>query len=449
MRVLKRGLQVAGLVMALLSLAGYALLNNNDTTRLRANPFDAKTLSFNAIIAGRDIEYCTPGYAPGKLKAKPCEGAERWGKRTDTILFAHLDGDKLNLISIPRDTKTGEGDTYFDKVNFAFDNGGQQALLDAGLKITDPNGPSVYERAGADSLSRTVEGLLGTGVDYHVIFNVEFVEQVIDALGGVDVSLDNDMDYEDFAANLFIHLKKGDHHLNGHDALGYLRFRHGYGSDYARMDRGKEVIAQLIAKLKSPMGLAALPRIVAAASTGIITNFDLSLLPTLASKAGKVRAKFATLPTAEQVGGSFLYPNVDAIAKMMSPILGLEDDRPDALPTTTLTILDRSGHPKLGTTLAAYLERIGLPKAMLITQERANIETRVLRRASQTSAPTDPNMIVPIINITERDAEAYARLLHLSVATPYIYPTDGGEITLELGPDAVAQYGTLLKEMQQ
>lgn len=435
----RRGFQTAGVMLAILSLLSFWVAENPTGYRAEARPnlttSSGQVAAFNVLIAGRDINYCKPGFGPSGLEAVPCEGAERYQGRTDTMMFIHVSQERMDVISIPRDTQIS--DRYgTHKINSTFDSGGNEALAQAGITIKDPGAGEVYARGGAEALKTTLETVLGVNIDYYGIFNVELVEKVIDALGGVDVYLPEAMDYDDVAANLHIHLKAGNQHLNGKTAVGYLRFRHGYGSDYARMDRGKAVIGQLLEKIKSPAVLGAIPTLIAGLSNDVTTNADLDLVRTVLPQLRGVRPSFATLPTIENARfGSNLLLDEAGIARMMAPILGTQttDATDSDLPTAAVTVVDQSGVPGLGRAFAAYLKRSGMPEADVVELEPADVPTQVLYRpwADQSAV------------------ESYSSFLGVPIFAPYRYPSGAGAIAIQLGREAAKQYVALTLEAQR
>ena len=61
---------------------------------------------------------------------------------------------------------------------------------------------------------------------------------IVDAMGGLDVNVDETMDYDDNSGDLHIHLTKGEQHLTGGQVAGYIRFRHDAASDFGRVRSG-------------------------------------------------------------------------------------------------------------------------------------------------------------------------------------------------------------------
>ena len=100
---------------------------------------------------------------------------------------------------------------------------------------------------------------------------------IVDAIGGVDVYVQNDMNYDDPYQDLHIHIKAGNQHLNGKDAEGFIRFRYGYaGADIARIDAQKIFMTAFIKKLMSIEGVSKLNDLVKEINANLNTNVSLS-----------------------------------------------------------------------------------------------------------------------------------------------------------------------------
>ena len=95
----------------------------------------------------------------------------------------------------------------------------------------------------------------GIPSDKYIALDFDGFEQAIDILGGVDLTVDKKMDYDDNWGHLHIHLKPGFQHLNGKQAMGFVRFRHS-DSDLVRTQRQQTLIAALKTKLRRPQALA-------------------------------------------------------------------------------------------------------------------------------------------------------------------------------------------------
>lgn len=176
------------------------------------------------------------------------------GARSDTIFVVSIDakGQTLNVVSIPRDCYVFLGEDYgYDKINAAYMYGG--------IKLT----------------RKVVSEFLGIPIHHYVIIKVSGASQLVDALGGLVVDVEKNMDYDDNWGNLHIHLKAGEQLLRGEQAVGYARFRMDAESDRGRIRRQQQVMMSVIKRLKDPMVVLRLQSIVKAVKDNIETDFSL------------------------------------------------------------------------------------------------------------------------------------------------------------------------------
>ncbi|MBR3941798.1 MAG: LCP family protein [Clostridia bacterium] len=130
-------------------------------------------------------------------------GVDRSGRLADVIMIASFPEEEgpIHLMSVQRDTLVNiDGRTV--KINSIMGYGDEKTVQ----KVQEVTGVPIHDYAKV---------------------NFEAVASVVDAMGGVDFDVPQDMDYEDPAQDLYIHLKAGYQHLNGQQALQLLRFR-GY-----------------------------------------------------------------------------------------------------------------------------------------------------------------------------------------------------------------------------
>lgn len=145
------------------------------------------------------------------------------GERTDSIILVHkADNGQSSMVSIPRDTFVNIEGYGADKINSAFTYGGPQLLVS------------------------TVEKLTNTHIDHYVQIGMSGVENLVDAVGGINLCLDYDVD--DPKSELV--WKAGCHDVNGHDALAFARMRYSDPlGDFGRTQRQRQVISQLTKKV--------------------------------------------------------------------------------------------------------------------------------------------------------------------------------------------------------
>jgi LCP family protein required for cell wall assembly len=326
----------------------------------------------NLVIAARDIEYC--GYHT------PC-GA---GERTDTIFYAAVRGSEVSLLAIPRDLYTP---LTGGKINAAYARGKAQGLVDA------------------------VEEALGLPVDHYVILTLDVVKVLVDAVDGVDVVLKEPMKYTDRAAGLYIDFPAGPNHFNGADAVKYMRFRYGYGGDYSRLDRIKDLLSQVAEKLKQPRYWGRLPGLAKQLWGKLETDLDLrealAWLPYLRS----VSLRSATLPTYED--GVFLRYDEEERNRFLNDFFSLNLDLLTGIAPQGKVALLRPA--ALGDPLEGF-RRLGLP----------------LPEVAENPLGLGPGVYIRTGSGSLELARYYAELLHLPLFTRYNLSPSGYDALIVL-----------------
>ncbi len=143
---------------------------------------------------------------------------------SDTMLMMRFDprNERIAVMSVPRDTRTNV-DGEVTKINEANRDGG----------------PALSAVAVSELMG-------GVGVDRYVRINVQGVEKLIDAIGGVKVNVPKDMKYQDDSQHLYINLKAGEQRLDGDKALQFLRFRYDNNGDIGRVQRQQMFMSALV-----------------------------------------------------------------------------------------------------------------------------------------------------------------------------------------------------------
>jgi polyisoprenyl-teichoic acid--peptidoglycan teichoic acid transferase len=189
-------------------------------------------------------------------------GVHRVGIRTDTVMVASVDPDSGDtvLFGLPRNLQevpfppgsalaelypdgfTGEGDPLEWMLNAVY--GKVPELHPEAFE-----GLGEVENPGAEAVKQAASGALGIDVDYYMLVNLHGFEQVVDAIGGVTVNVnepipiggntDRGIPPEDY-------IEPGpSQHLDGFGALWFARGRYGL-DDYNRMERQRCVVDALI-----------------------------------------------------------------------------------------------------------------------------------------------------------------------------------------------------------
>jgi LCP family protein required for cell wall assembly len=174
---------------------------------------------------------------------------------TDVMMVAAFNPKtkKATIISIPRDTRVA-----LDGYNIRKANAYYAAFL-ASAKKDGLNKKDAEQKAKQD-LRKMFGRFLGIDINYTVTINFQGFIDVVDALGGIDVDVDMDMNYVDKADGTSIHLEKGTQHLNGDEALDFVRYRKSndgtnMSSDFDRNKRESQVLGEITDKLKSFSGV--------------------------------------------------------------------------------------------------------------------------------------------------------------------------------------------------
>jgi LCP family protein required for cell wall assembly len=211
--------------------------------------------------------------------------------RTDTMMAMNLDlqTQKVQVLSIPRDLRVEVPGHGLRKINDAHRFGGVPLTLE------------------------TVQQFLGVNMDYYVLVKLGAVQKFVDAIGGITLDVEKDMDYDDNWGQLHIHLKRGIQHLNGEELEGYMRYRHDAESDFGRMRRQQQSVRAVMAALQSPSVAVRVPRLIDAFSETIDTNLRREQILGLANLFHQVKPEEVvseTLPGRDRMidGISFLEP---------------------------------------------------------------------------------------------------------------------------------------------
>jgi LCP family protein required for cell wall assembly len=216
------GIAIVGwIVISLLSFAISAQLQSFKLSgeakdALHGNPF-LLTSAQNILVMGTDArpvntkeptaphsKKCFEQQEKGEAPHPPCSQGEY---RADTLMVIRAGGGTFNKLSIPRDSFAEIPGYQPTKINAAFAFGG------AALQI------------------KTVEKFLNIKIDHVAIINFTGLENLVDAVGGVQVDLKHKL-CADIAGGagggqggMTLHLGKGENTLNGEQALAYSRIR--------------------------------------------------------------------------------------------------------------------------------------------------------------------------------------------------------------------------------
>jgi polyisoprenyl-teichoic acid--peptidoglycan teichoic acid transferase len=154
--------------------------------------------------------------------------------RTDKIEAFALDFPTkvIKSVAVPRDfiaTIAGQP----DKINDAYQHGGWRG-----------------SDAVVGPLLSMPKNDAGTYFDRYVVLRINASKDLINAIGGLDVPVTQELDHDDNWGHLHIHFHPGLQHMDGDQAVSYARFRHDACSDPCRIERQQQIERLVIEKLK-------------------------------------------------------------------------------------------------------------------------------------------------------------------------------------------------------
>ncbi|MGC0273767.1 LCP family protein [Pseudactinotalea sp. Z1739] len=258
------------------------------------------------------------------------------GMRSDTNLIVHVAADRsrVDVVSIPRDL-------LVDVPSCPLPDGRQTAPMAAGSSDNGTRFNAAFAYGGqtgdvayaAACTILTTEAMTGLHIDDFVVVDFDGFVEVIDAIGGVQMCFEDDINAP--KANLEIHA--GCHRLDGDTALGVARARVGVddGSDISRIGRQQQLfsaIADEVLGSNLVTDTPALFRFLQATASSMTTSERIGNLSTMGGLAYSLRhldtshVTFTTVPF--DWAGNVVVQNADGEPLWES----LRDDEPMVLP---------------------------------------------------------------------------------------------------------------------
>lgn len=188
---------------------------------------------------------------------------------SDVVMVATLNPNtkSATLVSLPRDTKIEIDGYHSRKLNEYY-----------------PIFKSKEKDSGAsaeDEMKTLISKYMNIDIDYVVAINFQGFRDIVDELGGVNVTVDKNMCYRDNADGTNINLTAGDKHLNGDEALDFVRYRKSNCSpktaasdDFDRNKRQNQVLRALIDQMQSFGGIAKLGNVIKAVDNNLTTDIE-------------------------------------------------------------------------------------------------------------------------------------------------------------------------------
>ncbi len=177
------------------------------------------------------------------LLGSDARGAE--ASRSDTIVVAKAGG---GLLAVPRDTLVEIPGVGEDKINAAFAYGGPELTVE------------------------TLENLTGVSIDNYVVVYFDGVEEIVNALGGITLEVEEPVAYT--LEDRYVEIPAGTQELDGFEALAYVRYRGDPTADIGRIGRQQRFILALVREATSPAKLPRLPATARAIWRNVDTNMN-------------------------------------------------------------------------------------------------------------------------------------------------------------------------------
>ncbi|MDR1706265.1 MAG: LCP family protein [Clostridiales bacterium] len=220
------------MILSTAALLGYSMMMKGDETPVQREVRLAAEKELNTGLRSDQInitEIIKPLPQRTNFLIMVTDEGGKNGGRTDGMMLGcyNTEDESLNLISIPRDSRT----TVTDEMREGMIKGAPSSMKMTEVYHYAKNG------AGAVYTVKQIEDTFGIKIQYYALMDLEGFQYVIDEIGGVEFDVPQNMFYEDPYQDLYIDIKKGRQILNGHDAMGLVRFRATYASgDIKRME---------------------------------------------------------------------------------------------------------------------------------------------------------------------------------------------------------------------
>ena len=253
---LKKGLFIGGVIVAILLIAsagyGYYLYHSVQKTATKVYK-PLKTTADRTYPLKKTEQNSEASSGTPSINILLLGVDERTGDkgRSDTMIVATLNPSTHSMLmtSIPRDTRVQiPGRSGYSKINAAYAYGDEDLAV------------------------QTVEKYMNIDIPYYVKVNMEGISSLVDAVGGVTV--DNDISWTDegYYKKGYVY-QEGNIHLDGPQALGYVRMRHlDPRGDLGRNLRQRQVIQAILQKGKSFTSITNMNNILDVLGDNVTTN---------------------------------------------------------------------------------------------------------------------------------------------------------------------------------
>lgn len=313
----RRGLTIAVLLVTLFIIVPICIVYGFYSSKIALMQFDDGTVAVEGTISDSEVTDDAAAMEQATSELEQMEVVEAQGE-------VYSDEDVVNILLIGTDERTkklstnARGDSCMllsinkktMKVHLvSFERGMGVPILEGQYKGQYDWLTHTFRYGGASLMMREVQECFKLDVNHYVRVNFHIFEQVIDSIGGVDITL-TELEAQglngEVRTTAWAHTRvhAGLNHLDGHDALQYSRIRY-IDNDWHRIERQRNVIEAVINQTKS-LSLSQLNNMLNEVLPLVQTNFteaDITNLLMLAPRYSEVSVEQMTMP-AEGTFGS-------------------------------------------------------------------------------------------------------------------------------------------------
>lgn len=283
-------------------------------------------------------------------------GEDRIGTRTDTMIIASLDthtGETV-LFSLPRNLQNApfpEDSPLHDAYPRGFRGPGEvgEYLLNAVYPNIPVLHPEVFEgvtNPGAEAIKLAAGATLGLDIDYYALVNLDGFQQIVDALGGIELNVRTRVPVGSIVAGsgrctrAQEWIEPGRQTLDGYHALWFARARcgaEGVSDDYDRIERQRCVVGAVIEQADPATLLRRYQQLATVTKDIVQTDVPQELLPAfteLALQAKEASVRSVAFTPRDVDGFSPADPDFDEIRALVQQALAPAPAATVEAPTT-------------------------------------------------------------------------------------------------------------------
>ncbi len=255
--------------------------------------------------------------------------------RTDVMFIATINKktSKIDLITLPRDTQIIVGSEVVKQLR----KDGSYIPSDGTIKLNELHAYALRSKP-VDVLKEYIEGMLGIKIDYYVKVNLSAFRKIVDAVGGIEFDVPQNMYYYD-PNGIFINLKKGSQLLNGKQAEQLVRFRSYPQGDFQRMQVQQAFLKEAYKQVIGGLTIDKLPSVILTLYQYVQTDFSLADIPEAIKVVKKVdpanvESHVVTGTTFSEMRGgesvSFVRLDMKMVKELVGSIFSVEDKKGSA-----------------------------------------------------------------------------------------------------------------------